>query len=61
MRKNKEKAWKKYIKLCKFGGQAPFLTLLEENHLRNPFDYGNVEKVIKPLEKVLKEFDTKKF
>ena len=61
MRKNKDKAWKKYIKLCKFGGQAPFLTLLEENHLRNPFEYGNVEKVIKPLEKVLKEFDTKKF
>ena len=61
MRKNHEKTWKKYVKLCKFGGQAPFVTLLEHNKLRNPFVDGNVEKVIKPLEKVLKEFDTKKF
>ena len=61
MRKNHEKAWKKYIKLCKFGGQAPFVGLLEHNHLRNPFEDGNVEKVIKPLEKVLKEFDVSKF
>ena len=61
MRKNHAKAWKKYVKLCKFGGQAPFVGLLEHNHLRNPFEDGNVEKVIKPLEKVLKEFDTSKF
>ena len=37
------------------------LSLLEHNKLRNPFVDGNVDKVIKPLEKVLKEFDTKKF
>ena len=61
MRKNHEKTWKKYVKLCKFGGQAPFVSLLEHNKLRNPFVEGNVDKVIKPLEKVLKEFDTKKF
>ena len=61
MRKNHEKAWKKYVKLCKFGGQLPFVGLLEHNHLRNPFEDGNVEKVIKPLEKVLKEFDVSKF
>ena len=61
MRKNHEKTWKKYVKLCKFGGQAPFVSLLEHNKLRNPFVDGNVAKVIKPLEKVLKEFDSKKF
>ena len=61
MRKNHEKTWKKYVKLCKFGGQLPFVGLLEHNHLRNPFEKGNVEKVIKPLVKVLKEFDTSKF
>lgn len=61
MRKNKEKAWKKYVKLCKCGGKYPFVELLEKNHLRNPFEDGNVEKVIKPLTKVLKEFDTSKF
>ena len=61
MNKNREKAFKKYIKLCKFGGQAAFVGLLEHNHLRNPFESGNVAKVVKPLEKVLKEFDTSKF
>ena len=58
--KNHEKAWKKYIKLCKCGGKYPFLELLEKNHLRNPFIDGNIRKVIKPLEKVLKGFDTSK-
>ena len=58
--KNHEKAWKKYIKLCKCGGKYPFLELLEKNHIRNPFIDGNIKKVIRPLEKVLKEFDTSK-
>ena len=58
--KNHEKAWKKYIKLCKCGGKYPFLELLEKNHLRNPFIDGNIKKVIKPLEKVLKGFDLSK-
>ena len=61
MRKNHEKTWKKYIKLCKFGGKAPFVGLLQANHLRNPFEPGNVAKVIKPLTKILKEFDTSEF
>ena len=58
--KNHEKTWKKYIKLCKMGGKYPFLELLERNHLRNPFIDGNVRKVIRPLAKVLKEFDQSK-
>ena len=58
--KNHEKTWKKYIKLCKCGGKYPFLELLEKNHLRNPFLDGNIRKVVKPLEKVLKGFDTSK-
>ena len=58
--KNHEKTWKKYIKLCKCGGKYPFLELLEKNHLRNPFVDGNIKKVIKPLERVLKGFDTSK-
>ena len=59
--KNHEKAWKKYVKLCKLGGQLPFTGLLEKVHLRNPFENGNVKKNISPLLKVLKEFDTSKF
>ena len=60
-RKNHAKAWKKYIKLCKCGGKFPFTELLEHNHLRNPFEDGNIHKVISPLVKILKEFDTSKF
>lgn len=60
-RKNHEKAWKKYVKLCKLGGKLPFTGLLEKDHLRNPFDDGTVKKNIAPLVKILKEFDTTKF
>ena len=59
--KNHDKAWKKYIKLCKLGGKLPFTGLLEKAHLRNPFEEGTVEKNIKPLLKVLKGFDVSKF
>lgn len=58
--KNHDKAWKKYVKLCKLGGQYPFTGLLEHAKLRNPFEEGNVKKNIKPLLKVLKEFDISK-
>ena len=61
MNKNHEKTWKKYVKLCKCGGKYPFLTLLEKNHIRNPFEAGNIKKVIKPLEKILKNIDTSTF
>ena len=58
-RKNHEKTWKKYTKLCKMGGKYPFLTLLEKANLRNPFEDGNVKKAIKPLVKLLNSFDDK--
>lgn len=57
MDKNREHAWKKYIKLLKMGGKYPFLTLVEKDHLRNPFVDGNVKKVIKPQVKILNEFE----
>lgn len=57
MDKNREKAWKKYVKLCKMGGESSFLELLKRDHLRNPFEDGNVKKVIKPQMKVLDSFD----
>lgn len=61
MTKNQPKAWKKYVKLCKCGGKYPFVHLLEKNHLRNPFIEGNVKKVIRPLKKILSQFDESKF
>lgn len=59
--KDHQKAWKKYVKLCKLGGKMPFTGLLEKVHLRNPFEEGNVKKNITPLLKVLKGFDKSKF
>ena len=60
MAKNREKAWKKYVRLCKLGGRYPFVTLLEKAHLRNPFKDGNIHKVIVPLRKILNSFDLTK-
>ena len=61
MDKNQPKAWKKYVKLCKCGGRYPYCTTLAKNHLRNPFEEGNVAKVIRPLKKILNRFDESKF
>ena len=54
--KNHDKAWKKYVKLCKLGGKLPFTGLLEKADLRNPFEEGTVKKNIAPLLKLLKKF-----
>jgi len=59
--KNHEKAWKKYVKLCKCGGKYPFCELLEKNKLKNPFEDGQVKKIISGCSKILKEFDPSKF
>lgn len=56
-RKDHVKAWKKYVKLCKCGGKYPFCELLKRNHLRNPFEDGNLQKVIPSLKRILKEVE----
>ncbi len=61
MDKNKERAWKKYIKLLKMGGRYSFVELVTKSGLRNPFIDGNVKKVIKPQVKVLNTFDDSSF
>lgn len=55
-RKNHDKAWKKYIKLCKMGGKYPFCELVKRDGMLVPFDDGVLKKTIKPLEKLLKEY-----
>lgn len=52
--KNYEKAWKKYVKLCKCGGKYPFVETLKKNHLQNPFEIGTLEKIVHDLKKILK-------
>ena len=60
-RKNHEKAWKKYVKLCKCGGKYPFVELLEKNHVKNPFEDGTIHKIMAQLNKILKEFTPEKY
>jgi len=57
MWKNQERAWKKYVKLCRLGGRYPFVELLEKAKLRNPFIEGNVKKVMGPLKRKLKQLE----
>ena len=59
--KNKEKTWKKYIKLLKMGGKYPFLELIKKDHLLNPFIDGNIKKIMKPSIKQLNSIDDLKF
>ena len=51
------RAWNKYVNLCKLGGRYPFVKLLEEARLDNPFKKGNIKKYIKPLIAELKSYD----
>ena len=60
MDKNREKAWKKYIKLLKMGGKYPFVELITKAHLKNPFVDGTVKKYTKPLMKILDSTDDTK-
>ena len=60
-RKNHEKAWKKYVKLCKCGGKYPFVELLEKNHVKNPFEEGTIASIMSKLNKILKEFTPEKY
>ena len=55
MWKNRNRAWNKYVKLCRLGGRYPFVELLAKAKLRNPFEDGNVRRVITPLKRKLKE------
>ncbi len=59
--KNHNKTWKKYVKLCKFGGRYPFIELLKQAKLNNPFNDGTIKKITKPLSKYLKSIDTSEF
>ena len=56
-RKDHELAWKRYVKLCKMGGKYPFRTLVTKDHMKDPFAPGVIEKTVRPLLKVLREYN----
>lgn len=55
-RKNHEKAWKRYLKLCKMGGKYPFCELVRKDGLKVPFDDGVLKNAIAPLKRVLASY-----
>ncbi len=50
---DRELAWKKYMRLCILGGSKTFLGLLEDVKLDNPFENGNILKIIPPVKEFL--------
>lgn len=55
--KNREKAWKKYVKVCAAGGKYPFTELLRRAKLKNPFETGTIKKTFRPLRKLLAQYE----
>lgn len=54
---NREEAWNSYVKLCKLGGSKPFLELVKEAGLDNPFVDGTVAKISEKVTKILDGID----
>lgn len=58
--KNHNLAWKRYLKLCKMGGQYSFLELVKRSSLKNPFIDGTIKKTLVPVKKWLNSIDDTK-
>ncbi len=56
---NRDKAFKKYVKLCKMGGKYPFQSLLKHAGLRIPFHNGMIKKALTPVKRYLNAIDDK--
>lgn len=57
---DREIAWNEYLNLCKIGGSKPFLELLKEGNLKNPFQNSTIESIIIPIKKWLDSIDDSK-
>lgn len=58
---NPKKAWEEYLHLCDLGGTKPFLELVKEANLENPFVDGTIANITPELEKYLDSVDATKF
>lgn len=52
---NRKEAFALYNKLCALGGSRSYFEALEESGLSNPFEAGSVRKIMRGVEKWLKE------
>jgi M3 family oligoendopeptidase len=57
MRKDRENAWKDYMKLCSLGGSLGYFDLLKEADLKNPFEEDTIREVAEGVSEVLKKLE----
>lgn len=48
-KENKEEAWEDYMKICRAGGSKPFVEVVELGNLKNPFEEGSIEGIVKSI------------
>ena len=60
-RKDHQKAWESYYKLCTLGGTKGFLGLIEAGGLESPFVEGTIKRTLEPLMAYLDTIDDSKF
>jgi M3 family oligoendopeptidase len=58
--KNREKAWKDYLKICKIGGSQSFLQILKAGNLESPFEEVTIKKVASKIDEYLDTIDDMK-
>ena len=51
-------AWKDYVNLCKAGGAFTFNEVLKHGNIRNPFECGSIETIVKEIKEWM--FDAEK-
>jgi len=58
-RAKREEAWKDYVNLCKTGGALSFIEVLKMGSMKNPFEPGSIEVIIKDIEEWILEAEKK--
>ena len=61
VRKDRDKAWSDYVRLCKAGGSMPFSELVKYAGLKVPFEDGCIREVMEPIKVWLDGVDDTKF
>lgn len=60
-REDRKTAWNDYVRLCAYGGSAPFQTLVQKSGLISPFADGCVKSVVGEISAWLNSIDDSKF
>ncbi|MBF0714129.1 M3 family oligoendopeptidase [Gemella sp. GH3] len=58
---NTKTTWEEYLHLCDLGGTKPFLDLVKEANLENPFVVGTISNIVPELEKYINSVDATEF